>query len=329
MLDLKRREFITLLGGAAAAWPLAARAQQPAMPVIGFLGTTSAADRAPFLAAFRQGLKEAGYVEGQSVAVEYRWANGANDRLPELAADLARQRVAVIAAPGTVASIAAAKATTTIPVVFNIGSDPVRHGLVTSLNKPGGNATGVHSLTDQLITKRLGLLHDLAPDAAGIAVLVNPRSVLSDSIADGISAAARTIGKPTHIFRAGTSREIDAAFEAIVQQRMGALMTTPDQFFTDRRVQIITLATRHLLPAIYSTRELALAGGLMSYGISQTESYRQVGVYTGRILKGEKPGDLPVMQPTKFEFVINLKTAKALGLTIPESLLATADEVIQ
>jgi putative ABC transport system substrate-binding protein len=326
---VKRRAFITLLGG-VAAWPLAARAQhQPAMPVIGFLGTTSAADRAPFLATFRQGLKETGHVEGQNVAIEFRWADGENDRVPELAAELVRRRVAVIVAPGTVASIAGTAATTAIPVVFSIGADPVKRGIVVSLNRPGRNATGIHYLTWELVTKRLGLLHDLAPAAAHIAVLVNPRIELSESSADEIAAAARTLGKSVHTFRASTGREIDTAFAALVQQRASALMTTPEQFFTDRRVQIATLAARHMLPAIYSTREIAVAGGLMSYGISQPDVYRQVGVYAGRILKGEKPADLPIIQPTKFEFVINLNTARALGLVVPPGLLAIADEVIE
>jgi putative ABC transport system substrate-binding protein len=325
---LRRREFITLLVG-SAAWPLVARAQQ-AMPVTGFLHSASPAPNAHLVAAFRKGLSEAGFVEGQNVAIEYRWAEGQYDRLPALAADLVGRKVAVIVTGGGENSLIAAKAaTSTIPIVFNIGSDPVKIGLISSLAHPGGNATGVNIFTAELMEKRLGLLHDLLPTASPIAVLVNPNFAPAMANANQAEAAARAIGKQVIVFKAASESEIDAAFESIAQARAGALLVAADPFFSSRRDQIVALASRHAIPAIYEWREFAQAGGLMSYGTSLTEAYRQEGNYAGRILKGEKPGDLPVMQLTKFELVINLKTAKAFGLNIPPGVLAIADEVIE
>ena len=329
-IHIRRREFVFTLGGAAAAWPLAARAQQPAMPVIGFLQSGSPGATAHMRAAFLSGLKEGGFVEGQNVGVVYRYAEGQYERLPALAADLVRQQVAVIVSlGGSVAAVAAKAATTTIPIVFSAGGDPVKFGLVASLNRPGGNVTGVNLLASALAEKRLGLIHDLIPGAAVIAVMANPNNPNAEPEVSDVLAAARIIGKQVKVFQAGNERGIDAAFASIIEQRIGVLATASDPFFNSRRDQIVALAARHALPTLYDVREFAAAGGLMSYGTSLTDAYRQVGVYTGRILKGAKPADLPVVQPTKFEFVINLKTAKTLGLTFPPGLLAIADEVIE
>jgi putative ABC transport system substrate-binding protein len=329
MLDVKRREFISLLGGAAAAWPLAARAQQPEMPVIGFLGSSAPVDRASYLTAFRQGLREAGYVEGQNVAIEYRWAQDQADRLPDLAADLVRRQVMVIAAHDTSSSIVAKAATTTIPIVFASGGDPVKLGLVASLNRPGGNVTGVTFVVAELGAKQLGLLHELQPGAVRVGVLVDPNFALTQSFVSDVQAAALSIGKQIDVLEAATGRDIDTAFARLAQKPIDALSVGPGPLLDNRRVQLATLAAYHRVPAIYPLRVFAEAGGLMSYGTSITDAYRQAGVYTGRILKGEKPADLPVMQSIKFEFVINLNTARAFGLSFPPGLLAIADEVIE
>jgi putative ABC transport system substrate-binding protein len=326
--QLKRREFITLLGG-AAAWPLAARAQQPALPVIGLLDSSAPVDRARYLTAFRQGLREPGYVEGQNVAIEYRWAQDRADRLPDLAADLVRRQVTMIAAHDTSSAIVAKAATTTIPIVFVSGGDPVKLGLVASLNRPGGNVTGVAFVTAELGAKLLGLLHELQPGAVRVGVLVEPNFALTQPFVSDVQAAALSVGKQIEVLEAPTGRDIDTAFARLAQKPIDALLVGPGPFFNNRRVQLVTLAAYHRVPAIYFQREAAEAGGLMSYGTSLTDAYRQAGVYTGRILKGEKPGDLPVMQSTKFDFVINLNTARAFGLTFPPSLLAIADEVIE
>ena len=326
---MRRRDFIKAIAGSAAAWPRAARAQQPGMPVVGFLGTRASGDDPQLLTAFRRGLNEAGYVEGRNVAVEYRFAENQYDRLAALAADLVRRQVALIAANG-VAAQAAKAATATIPIVFIAGFDPVEVGLVASLNRPGGNITGVSILDVELGPKRLELLRELVPAASMIAVLVNPTDpARAETTLRQLQAAAHSLGLQLHALNAGTEGEIDAAFATLVQLRVGALLVASDSFFTSRRVQLVTLSTRHAIPTMYSIRQFAEVGGLMSYGTSLLDVYRQVGVYTGRILKGEKPADLPVQQPTRFELVINLKTAKALGLTVPPSILARADEVVE
>jgi putative ABC transport system substrate-binding protein len=326
---LRRRELITLLGGAALAWPLAARAQQPAIPVIGALNSTSPADRAHVVNAFRQGVREAGYVEGQNVAIEYRWARGQIDRLPDLAADLIRRQVAVIVVTDSPSAVAAKAATTTIPIVFASGGDPVRLGLVASLNRPGGNVTGVSFMSAELGAKQLGLLHELLPGAVRIAVLVDPNLPITEFFISDVRAAASTIRKTIEVLHASTVRDIDTVFASLAQKPVDALMVGPSVLNNNRRVQLVTLAAHQRMPAIYSLRESAEAGGLMSYGHSITDAHRQAGVYAGRILKGEKPADLPVMQSTRFEFVINLNTAKAFGLSFPPGLLAIADEVIE
>jgi putative ABC transport system substrate-binding protein len=328
-IDIGRRQFISALGCAAFAWPRAARAQQPALPVIGFLSSSSPADRANLVTAFRQGLSETGHVEGRNVAIEYRWAEGKNDRLPDLAADLVRRQVAVIAVHDTPSAIAAKAATTTIPIVFVSGGDPVKLGLVASFNRPGGNVTGVSFMGAELGAKQLGLLHELLPGAVRIAVLVEPNFPLTEPFVSDVRAAALVIGKQIEVLDASTGRDIDTVFASLAQKPVDALLVGPTSLFHIRRVQLVTLAAYHRVPAIYLLREFAEAGGLMSYGTSFTDAYRQVGIYAGRILKGEKLGDLPVMRSTKFEFVINLNTAKAFGLTVPPGVLAIADEVIE
>jgi putative ABC transport system substrate-binding protein len=327
---VKRREFITLLGGAAAAaWPLAARAQS-AMPVIGFLNSASPATYSHLLGAFRQGLKDSGFSEGENVAIEYRWAENEFDQLPPLARELVRRQVAVIAATGGIHSALAAKAaTSTIPIVFNIGDDPVRLGLVASLARPGGNVTGVNNFIYELVAKRLALLRELVPSAVRVAVLVNPANAQTETTLRDVEAAARPIGLQIQITKASTAREIDAAFAALARDRIDCLFVPPDPLFISRRVQLVQLAARHALPATYPVRDFAEAGGLMSYGTNTADAWRQTGLYTGRILKGATPAELPVVQPTKFELVINAQTARMLGLTVPDKLLATADEVIE
>jgi putative ABC transport system substrate-binding protein len=327
---MRRREFITLLGGAAVAWPLAARAQQPALPVIGWLNLLSPGERTNLVDAFRRGLSDTGYVEGQNVAFEYRWAEDDSSRLPALAADLISRKVAVIAATGGNNSVLAAKAlTTTIPIVFTSGIDPVTTGLVTSLSRPGGNITGISWFGTELTAKNLGLLHELVPKAALVALLVNPDSPESVSQPADALAAARAFGQSLLVLNASTASEIDTAFATLVQRRADALVIAGDSLFGAKRNQIVALAARHAVPAIFSTRDFAVAGGLMSYGNDVVDAYRKAGVYTGRILKGAKPADLPVDRATKFELVINLKTAKTLGITVPNSMQLLADEVIE
>jgi putative ABC transport system substrate-binding protein len=327
---IKRRQFIAGLGS-AAAWSVVARAQQAAMPVVGFVNPGSADAYTARVATFRKGLGETGYVEGQNVTVEYHWLEGQFDRLPVLMADLVRRRVAVIATPSsTAASIAAKAATATIPIVFTVSEDPVKLGLVASLARPGGNATGINIFSLEVVAKRLALLHELVPKAIRVAVLANPANQpVADPILREVEKAARAIGLQIHVLNASTSDEIDAAFDTLAGDRPDALFVAPDAFFSSRDVQIATLAARGRIAAAYPNRNYIVAGGLMSYGTENADLIRQIGVYTGKILNGAKPADLPVVQSTKFEFVINLKTAKALGLTIPETLLATADEVIQ
>jgi len=326
---VKRREFITLLGGGAAAWPLAAGGQQPAMPVVGLLHPSSTDTSR--LRAFRQGLKDAGFIEGENVAIEYRSADDQTDRLPALAAELVQRRVAVIAAIGGIPSALAAKAaTTTIPIVCLVGIDPVRLGLVASLARPGGNLTGINILSTELASKRLELLRALVPGATRIAVLVDPTNAAgTDSTLRDVGAAARALGLQIQVLNASTSLELDATFAALVSERSDALLVGSTPFLFDRRVQLAQLAARHAVPAIYQDRHHAEVGGLMSYGASLVDAYRHVGVYTGRILKGAKPADLPVVQSTRFELVINVPTARMLGLNVPQALLATADEVIE
>jgi putative ABC transport system substrate-binding protein len=325
---IRRREFITLLGGVAAAWPIAARAQQ-ALPVIGFLSSSgSPADRARFLTAFRQGVREAGYVEGQNVAIEYRWAQDQYDRLPDLAADLVRRQVTMIAAD-TSSAMATKAATTTIPIVFVSGGDPVKLGLVASLNRPGGNITGVTFVVAELGAKQLGLLHELQPGAVRVGVLADPNYPVTASFISDVQTAALSIGKQIEVLEAPTGRDIDTVFARLAQKPIDALLVAPSPLLTNHRVQLVTLATYHRVPAIYPWRDAPEIGGLMSYGTSITDAYRQAGVYTGRIVKGEKPADLPVIQSIKFEFVINLHTARAFGLSFPPGLLAVADEVIE
>ena len=328
---MRRREFITLLGGAAVAWPVVARAQQPAMPVIGFLNSQSPDGYTERLRGFRQGLKEAGFIEGENVAIEYRWAENQLDRLPALATDLVRRRVAVVVALGSPNLAMVAKAaTTTIPIVFLVGEDPVRFGLVASLARPGGNITGINLFNNEINAKRLTLLRELIPTAVRAAVLVNPTNAsIAETTAKDVETAAHALGLRLQVHNAGTSREIDATFATFAGERPDALFVAGDPFFNSRRVHLVHLASHHRLPTIYASRAYPDIGGLMSYGTDVTDSYRQSGAYTGRILKGAKPAELPVVQASKFEFVINAQTARMLGLTLPPSLLARADEVIE
>src|SRR5262245_54217699 len=330
MSDLRRREFITLLSGAAVAWPIAARAQQAAMPLIGFMSARSPEDSVHVLEAFRRGLKEGGFVEGENVAIEFRWARGDYSRLPALAADLvSRQVAAIVAAGGEPSGLAAKSATADIPIVFGIGGDPVKVGLVESFSRPGGNATGVTLLTNLMEPKRLGLLRELVPGVPIIGVLLNPNFVQAPVQLQQIEEAARSIDQRITVANVSTDEGLEAAFAAFTRQSVGALLVAADPYFDTRREQIVALAAGHRLPAIYQFREYALAGGLLSYGVSITDAYRQYGVYTARILKGARPADLPVLQPTKFETVINLKTSRALGVKISDNLLSLADEVIE
>jgi putative ABC transport system substrate-binding protein len=327
---MRRREFIKAIATTAAAWPLAARAQQQPMPVIGFLHSASPGPHADLVRAFRQGLNETGYVEGKNAAIEYRWAEGQNDRLPALAADLVRRQVTVIAAPSRTAALAAKAATETIPIVFELGDNPVELGLVNSLNRPSGNLTGVTSLNTEIGPKRLELLHELVPTASIIALLVNPTNPgLAETLSRDLQAAARTLGLQLHVLHASTDRDIDTIFATLVQRRPGGLVIGNDALFVNQIGQLAALTVRHAVPTIFQTHEFAAAGGLISYGTSLRDLFRQVGLYTGRILKGERPADMPVQQATKVELIINLKTAKALGLTVPLSLLGRADEVIE
>jgi putative tryptophan/tyrosine transport system substrate-binding protein len=326
---MNRRSFVSLLGGAMAAWPLDARAQQPAMPVIGFLSSGTPAGLAYLTDGFRQGLSDAGYVEGRNVAIEYRWAEGQYDRLPALAADLVRRQVTVVAATTTPGALAAKRATSTIPIVFTIGADAIAVGLVDSLSRPSGNVTGVNNYLSDLGAKRLELLRELVPDAAAIGVLVNPNFPDAESQAKDVKEAALKLGQQVHVVSAVTEKDLDKAFATFVQRQVRVLLVTVDPFFNSRREQLVALAARHKIPAMYFGREFVVDGGLMSYASNLADGYRQAGIYVGRILKGAKPADLPVVQPTKFELVINLKTAKALGLTVPQIMRMTADEVIE
>jgi putative ABC transport system substrate-binding protein len=327
---MRRRDFVTLLGGSAIAWPLAVQAQQAAMPVIGYLGIRSTESDASRLTGLRRGLNETGYVEGRNLTIEYRWGGNQPDRLAALVAELIQMRVAVIVTPGLLSTLAAKAATTTIPIVFGVGADPVQHGLVASLNRPGGNLTGFNQFGIELVAKGLALLHELVPSTTTIGLLGNPNNSLIDELVtrDAL-AAAPAIGIRIQILKATTDREIDAAFESLVQARTGALLVGNDAFFNSRIEQIVALAAHHAIPVMYASPEFIVAGGLISYGTSLTEAYRQLGLYAGRILKGVKPADLPVIQASKFELVINLKTARALGLAIPAKLLALADQVIE
>jgi putative ABC transport system substrate-binding protein len=330
MLDMKRRDFITLLGGAAVAWPITARAQQPAMPVIGFLNGASQEGYAPSVAAFRQGLNEAGYVEGQNVTIEYRWAEGQYDRLPSLAAELIQQKVSVIAATSTPAALAAKAATSTVPIVFTTGGDPIKLGLVASMRRPGGNVTGATQLTVEVGPKRLELARELFPGATTFALLVNPANPVAATVSKDLQAVADTLAVRLHVLHASTEADFEAVFATAAQLRAAALViSTADPLFNSHAAQLGALALRHSVPAIYQLREFATAGGLMSYGGYTTDTYRLGGVYTGRILKGEKPADLPVVQSTKVELIVNLKTARALGITVPLPLSGRADEVIE
>ena len=327
---MRRRQFMTLLGGAAVAWPLAARAQRSAPPVVGFIRVGSADASARFAAAFRKGLNETGYVEGQNVTVEYHWLEGQYDRLPALMADLVRRQVAVIATPGNQPALAAKAATATIPIVFGVGDDPVQLGLVATLARPGGNATGINFFVNEVVAKRLRLLHDLVPKAVRVAVLLNPaNATVAESTLRDVQEAAPTIGLQIQILNASTIGEIDAAFATLARERTDALFVAGDAFFVSRAVQFVTLTARDRIPATYSLRDYVAAGGLMSYGTDLADSFRQVGVYTGSILKGAKPADLPVLQSTKFEFVINLQTARLLGIEVPPGVLSIADEAIE
>jgi putative ABC transport system substrate-binding protein len=327
---MRRREFIRFIGSVAAAWPLAARAQQSAMPVIGFLNAASAKGYARQLSAFLKGLSETGYVDGRNVAIEYRWAEGQLDRLPAMAADLVRRQVAVIAATSTPAALAAKAATTIIPIVFEMASDPIRLGLVARLSRPGGNVTGVTNAHVEIAPKRLQLLHELVPTVSVIALLVNPaNSTVAATYTKEVQAAARTLGLELHVLNASTERDFDGVFAKLIQLRVGGLVIGPDPFFSSRSEQLAALAVRHAVPTIYQNREFAVAGGLLCYGGDVTVAYRVAGNYTGRVLKGDKPADLPVQQNTKVELIINLKTARALGLNIPNTLIGRADEVIE
>jgi putative ABC transport system substrate-binding protein len=330
MFDMIRRDFIALLGGGAATWPVVARAQQPAMPVIGFLNGASPAELGPRVDAFRDGLAEMGYVEGRSVAIEYRWGLGQYERLPEMAIDLVRHRVAAIAATGGVPSVRAAKAATfEIPIVFTMGGDPVAFGLVASLNRPGGNVTGITLISGEIVSKRIAVLRDLLPSAKVLGVLMNSTTPASEAESVAAERTAHTLGWQVKVLRVGKELDFDTAFQPLVGERVDALLVTTDPIFESQRHRIVALAAQHAVPTIYALREYAVAGGLMSYGASINDVYRQAGSYVGRVLKGEKPSDLPVIQTSKFELLINLKTAKTLGIAVPAAVLALADEVIE